>query len=89
MFTFALAALILPESVEHYVDKINSWNLDPIFIYLAKCLIAWPMVYHTIDGTRHLLWDFGMILTNKSVCITGYIVVILSVAGTLYLSFMV
>ncbi|XP_044757564.1 succinate dehydrogenase cytochrome b560 subunit, mitochondrial-like isoform X1 [Coccinella septempunctata] len=89
IFTFAVATLVLPESVDYYVDKINSWNIDPVVIILAKCLIAWPMVYHTVDGTRHLLWDFGMRLTNRSVAVTGWIVCILSIAGTLYLSTMV
>ncbi|XP_045467698.1 succinate dehydrogenase cytochrome b560 subunit, mitochondrial-like isoform X2 [Harmonia axyridis] len=89
MFTFAVAALVLPESVEYYVDQINSWNIDPIAIFVGKCLVAWPMVYHTFDGTRHILWDFGLILTNRSVAISGWIVVIISVTVTLYLSLVV
>jgi len=30
----------------------------PILVPLVKCLIAFPLVYHTLFGIRHLYWDY-------------------------------
>lgn len=44
----------------------------------AKAAMAFPFVFHSLNGIRHIVWDFGKELTIKGVYRTGYIVM----AGT-------
>ncbi|KAL3277136.1 hypothetical protein HHI36_012490 [Cryptolaemus montrouzieri] len=85
--TFAICALVLPESVDYYVEKINSWNIDPVIIFVCKLFLAWPICYHTIDGSRHLLWDLGWKLNVKRVIISGWLVILLSIISTICMGF--
>ncbi|RUS20249.1 hypothetical protein BC938DRAFT_475591 [Jimgerdemannia flammicorona] len=52
----------------------------------AKTLVAFPFVYHSLNGVRHLIWDMGMALTLKGVYATGYMVLGGTVVGSLYLA---
>jgi len=45
---------------------------------LAKAAMAFPFAFHSLNGLRHLVWDFGKELTIPGVYRTGYIVL----AGT-------
>ena len=38
--------------------------------------------YHFLNGIRHILWDFGLCLENKSSAILGYLVVALSMISS-------
>lgn len=51
----------------------------------AKFAVAMPFTFHSINGIRHLVWDFALNFKNKSVIATGWTVVGLSVASTLAL----
>jgi succinate dehydrogenase (ubiquinone) cytochrome b560 subunit len=52
---------------------------------LLKTTLALPFTFHSLNGLRHLTWDFGMAITNKAVQQTGWAVVIASIASALYL----
>jgi succinate dehydrogenase (ubiquinone) cytochrome b560 subunit len=52
---------------------------------LAKTIIALPFTFHTLNGLRHLTWDFGKAITNKAVQQTGWAAVAASVVAALYL----
>lgn len=41
---------------------------------LAKAAMAFPFVFHSFNGIRHIVWDFGKQLTVPGVYRTGYIV---------------
>lgn len=41
----------------------------------AKAAMAFPFVFHSFNGIRHLVWDLGKELTIKGVYRTGYAVV--------------
>lgn len=45
---------------------------------LAKATMVFPFVFHSLNGVRHVVWDFGKELTIAGVYRTGYIVM----AGT-------
>lgn len=53
------------------------------FIFLSS------FTYHFFNGIRHLLWDFGVNITNKGVSITGIIVVILFLLSALSSAFLI
>ena len=38
--------------------------------------------YHFLNGIRHIIWDFGVFLENKSSAILGYLVVALSMISS-------
>ena len=38
--------------------------------------------YHFLNGIRHIIWDFGLFLENKSSAILGYLVVALSMISS-------
>ncbi|XP_066464843.1 succinate dehydrogenase cytochrome b560 subunit, mitochondrial isoform X1 [Eleutherodactylus coqui] len=81
---FSLAALVLPGDYASYLELIKSLNLGPALIYSAKFAIAFPFMYHTWNGIRHLAWDLGKGFKIPEVYQTGYIVVgltLLSAAG--------
>lgn len=41
---------------------------------LAKAAMVFPFVFHSLNGVRHIVWDFGKELTLSGVYRTGYIV---------------
>ncbi|ORX45721.1 cytochrome b560 subunit of succinate dehydrogenase [Hesseltinella vesiculosa] len=53
---------------------------------LAKTTLAFPFVFHSLNGVRHLVWDAKKCLDIKSVYTTAYVVLGGSVAGSLYLA---
>ncbi|KAF2646604.1 succinate dehydrogenase subunit C [Massarina eburnea CBS 473.64] len=53
----------------------------------AKFGIAMPFFFHSLNGVRHLVQDFGIGFAKKTVMQTGWTVVGLTVAGSLYYSF--
>lgn len=67
-----IGALCLPHDISYYVAVIESLNLSPATIFLAKALIASPLGYHFANGIRHLYWDTAKGLSIKEVYSTGY-----------------
>ncbi|KAM9294666.1 succinate dehydrogenase cytochrome b560 subunit, mitochondrial [Gastrophryne carolinensis] len=81
---FSLAALGLPGDYASYLELIKSLSLGPALIYSAKFALAFPFMYHTWNGIRHLAWDMGKGFKIPEVYQSGYIVValtLLSAAG--------
>lgn len=81
---FGLAALALPGDYASYLELIKSLSLGPALIYSAKFAIAFPFMFHTWNGIRHLAWDLGKFFKIPEVYQTGYIVLgltLLSAAG--------
>lgn len=49
-------------------------SMPAVVTFAGKALTAAPLAYHTCNGVRHLLWDFGYFLSLKQVYSTGYAV---------------
>ncbi|KAL4797923.1 hypothetical protein BDV19DRAFT_358248 [Aspergillus venezuelensis] len=47
----------------------------------VKTLIAWPFLFHCLNGVRHLVWDTGVGLNSPAVVRSGWGVVGGSVVG--------
>ena len=68
-----------------------------VWFALVATLIAHPigkfilfgyslaLVYHALNGVRHLTWDYGMALTIPGVYRSGQIVLLLTVVITTYI----
>ncbi|KAJ3085424.1 hypothetical protein HK102_014182 [Quaeritorhiza haematococci] len=48
-------------------------------VWLGKLGIVFPLVYHMLNGIRHLTWDMALGMNLKTLYATGYAVT----AGTL------
>ncbi|XP_045449827.1 succinate dehydrogenase cytochrome b560 subunit, mitochondrial-like [Melitaea cinxia] len=81
-----IGALVLPNDVSHYISMIESMNLSPVTIFLAKVAIAAPFGYHFANGIRHLYWDTAKGLTIKEVYYTGYAMLAATAAITLFIA---
>lgn len=53
---------------------------------LVKFGVALPFTYHAFNGVRHLVWDFGKALSNRSVARSGWLVVGLTMVGSVVLA---
>jgi succinate dehydrogenase (ubiquinone) cytochrome b560 subunit len=47
----------------------------------VKFVLALPLVYHTMTGIRHLVWDTGRGLELKQLSTSGYIIIPLALIG--------
>ncbi|KAF9438465.1 cytochrome b subunit of succinate dehydrogenase, Sdh3p [Entomortierella beljakovae] len=52
----------------------------------GKFIIAFPFTFHTLNGTRHLIWDTTKAMTLKGVYATGYAVLGLSTVSAVVLA---
>ncbi len=56
----------------------------PFFLVL-KIIFTWCLLYHMLNGVRHLLWDTGVLLGLGGARASGYLVFLLSlIFNTLY-----
>ncbi|KAI9483291.1 MAG: succinate dehydrogenase cytochrome b560 subunit [Benjaminiella poitrasii] len=55
---------------------------------VAKTTIAFPFVFHCLNGVRHLVWDATKMLNIKDVYRSGYMVIGGTIVGSLALAFM-
>jgi len=68
---------------ERYADFMNLATSLPgriVLIGFSYCLI-----YHLLNGLRHMLWDSGRAMTIPQIYRTGWTVVALSILGTVAL----
>ncbi|KAJ1081438.1 hypothetical protein NDU88_001620 [Pleurodeles waltl] len=79
---FGVAALLLPGDFASYLDLVKSLSLGPALIYSAKFALAFPLMYHTWNGIRHLAWDLGKGLKIPQVYQSAYIVLTLTLLST-------
>ena len=56
---------------------LSSWYGKLALFAFSACLI-----YHLLNGIRHLLWDIGWGMENATVIKTGYLVVLLATGLT-------
>ncbi|CDS42107.1 succinate dehydrogenase complex subunit C [Echinococcus multilocularis] len=68
------------------LDYVSSFSFGPSIVFGAKCLLAYPLVYHYCNGMRHLAWDYAIGFDMKTVNMTGATVLILSFLLTLALA---
>lgn len=85
---FGLSALLLPGNFESYVEFVKSLCLGPALIHTAKFVLVFPLIYHTWNGVRHLMWDLGKGLAIPQIYQSGVAVLVLSVLSSLGLAAM-
>ena len=77
-----LLSLMFGEKMyHHYIFLMSSL---PIRIIIFFTILGFT--YHMMNGIRHIFWDFGLFIENKSATIFGYSVVIITISLSLYIS---
>ncbi|XP_072165845.1 succinate dehydrogenase cytochrome b560 subunit, mitochondrial-like [Diadema setosum] len=81
IYAVGLSMAVLPQDFAYYLELVKSLSYGPALLFLTKLAIAWPMMFHTLNGVRHLFWDMGYGYDIKTLYKTGYLVLGLSIAG--------
>uniref|UniRef100_A0A2K5QDE5 Succinate dehydrogenase cytochrome b560 subunit, mitochondrial n=1 Tax=Cebus imitator TaxID=2715852 RepID=A0A2K5QDE5_CEBIM len=85
---FGMSALLLPGNFESYLELVKSLCLGPALIHTAKFALVFPLMYHTWNGIRHLMWDLGKGLKIPQLYQSGVVVLVLTVLSSLGLAAM-
>ena len=56
MASMGLTALAGSCDLAAYVSSFQ--QSVPALVPVAKAVVAWPLLYHTLAGVRHLYWDY-------------------------------
>ena len=73
-----LSGWIISLSVGPSIFSSYQELLDTVFVKVCLVGLSFSMIYHILNGIRHLLWDVGWGLELKHVYVTGWIVISLS-----------
>jgi len=84
----------------YLVAPLMNWHIESATLAAAfaswpfiakvatKTMLALPFTFHSFNGVRHLVWDFGKQMTNRQVIVTGWTVIGLSSVSALWLAFL-
>ena len=82
IFVLGLLCITLGESYfELLISLINSF---PIKIIIFLAILGFS--YHFLNGIRHIIWDFGFLLGNRSSAIFGYFIIATSFISSIFIS---
>ena len=82
LIVFGLGAYYFAGNFERVYEFLRD-NVHPHIMLTAKFLLAFPLVYHTLNGIRHLTWDTGRGLNLKQLRTTGWGIIALAIIGAL------
>ena len=52
---------------------------ETIFVKIVVYFIVLGISYHALNGIRHILWDFGFMISNKAALVSGLVIIPTSV----------
>jgi succinate dehydrogenase (ubiquinone) cytochrome b560 subunit len=81
-----LSGLAFAGNFEGTVYQFLLENVHPHVMLTAKFIVAFPFVYHTLTGIRHLVWDTGRGLQLPLLYKSGYTIIALAILGSLALA---
>ncbi len=84
ILVLGLFCVMLGEKYFNFYLKFFNSTPSRIIIYISLL----GFFYHMLNGIRHIIWDFGFFLENRSSSIFGYLVIFLSVFASVYISLM-
>ena len=79
---FGLLCVTLGES--YFLLFISLISSFPVKIIIFLTILGF--LYHFLNGVRHIIWDFGFLLGNKSSAIFGYIIIAISFFSSILIS---
>ena len=88
LFVLAVPYISLPYMFPAYITYLTSFTSGKLLLGTGKFLISLPVVYHSLNGVRHLFWDFGYGLNLENLKTTAYATVGGSLVISLILAFL-
>jgi len=82
LYAAAVGLSVAPGDFPSYIEAAKNLQLATPLLFTAKSLMAFPLVYHYLNGLRHLSWDAGKGFEMKTQYKTGW----LAVGGSITLS---
>ena len=70
-------------------EKTYDIFINFIFFFPVRIIVFFSILgfsYHMLNGIRHMFWDLGYFIENKSAAILGYLILIISLSLTFFLS---
>ena len=68
----------------YYDYFISLFNV--FFVKIIVFFIVLGISYHSLNGIRHILWDFGLLISNKAASLSGLTIIISSIVLTIFIS---
>ena len=82
ILVFGLLCITLGESYfQLFISFLSSF---PVKILIFFIILGFS--YHFLNGIRHIIWDFGFLLGNKSAAVFGYIIIVISIASSILIT---
>ena len=85
ILVFGLLCTALGEEYYNFFIFIIKSFPSKIIIFLTILGFS----YHLFNGIRHIIWDFGFFLENKSSAIFGYLIIFLALVSSVIICYMV
>ncbi|KAF1848024.1 mitochondrial succinate dehydrogenase cytochrome b560 subunit C [Cucurbitaria berberidis CBS 394.84] len=90
LYLFGFAYLAAPTlgwhlETQSMIAAVAAWPL--VAKVALKAYFAFPFFFHCLNGFRHLSWDVGVGFKNQTVIRTGWTMIAMTVAGSLYYTF--
>lgn len=80
LYGFSIGVFLAPGDFTSYIEAVKSLQMSPAILFTAKSLMAFPLVYHYINGIRHLTWDAGKGFEMKTQYKSGWAIIATSSA---------
>ena len=89
---FSLAFIVILFILGLLTVAVGERYYNTFIFYLTSYpvkLIFFPVVYgfsyHMLNGIRHILWDFGLLISNRQATISGIFIIALSILLSIYI----
>lgn len=82
LYAGGIGALFCTSTSFPEIVSLIQENIPHYLILATKTAIGGSLIYHTLNGVRHLIWDVGYGFQLKHLYLSGYIVVALTAIGT-------
>lgn len=90
-YLYGVLYLVAPSLGWHVESAVlaASFAAWPMLLQVAtKFTLAWPFMFHSFNGLRHLTWDTASMITNEKVKQTGWAVLGVSTLASLAVAFL-
>lgn len=79
VWALGIAGLCMQGDMDGFVKKAEDCDC-PALLTASKVMVVAPFAYHTVAGTRHLIWYLNKFTTIPEIYATGYVAVVLATA---------
>ena len=84
LIVLVIGLLCISSGEIYYLIYMSILKTLPLKIIFFLTILGFT--YHLLNGFRHILWDFGLFLENRSASVFGFFIVILSLLSSVYFS---